>query len=234
MRKRTTRTATWNQIAQRVDYADLRVDTQERDLRLLCLEAEKLGIPTVVVNPANVALTASFVKGASVKVAAAVSYPVGAYWPDSKGLEVADAIEDGADEVYMLMAVGRFLDGYIDEQTIPEMAALVKDAQGRPTKLITEVSVLTDEQKRTVCQLAVDAGIDYLVASTEFAPSKLPAVTLDDIKVLTKAAGDSMGIIFRGDVKHVEQIDELLQAGVSRFCTSSVRGLKASCENVLA
>ena len=172
-------TMQWNEIAKLMDYVDLRVDVQERDLRLLCLEAEKWGIPTVVVNPVNMALTAALAKGTGVKVAAAVSYPIGAYWPEAKALEVVDAVADGADEIYMAMAVGQFLDGKIAAQTVPEMAALVKNAQGRPTKLITEASVLSDEQKRMVCRLAIEAGIDYLVTSTNFAPSKLPPVTLD-------------------------------------------------------
>ena len=215
----------WTEIAPLIDYADLRVDVQERDLRLLCLEAEKLGISTVVVNPANVALTASLAKPCGLKVAAAVSYPIGAYWPDEKGLEVADAVADGADEIYMVMAVGLFLNGQVDQQTIPEMAALVREAQGRPTKLVTELSVLTDEQKRTVCSLAIDAGIDYLVTSTNFGPSKLPPVTLDDIKVVAEAAGDSIGILYMGDLENADRVNELQEAGVTRFGTTTIRAL---------
>lgn len=224
--------STWQDIAPLIDYADLRVDVQERDLRLLCLEAEKLGISTVVVNPVNVALTTSFAKRSNLKVAAAVSYPIGAYWPEEKGLEVADAVADGADEIYMVMAVGLFLNGQLDEQTIPEMAALAREANGRPTKLITELSVLTDEQKRTVCRLAIDAGIDYLVTSTNFAPSKLPPVTLDDIKTIAEVAGNSIGILHMGDVESVDQANKLREAGVTCFGTSTVRTLITSYENL--
>ncbi len=217
----------WEQIAHRIDYADLRVDVQERDLRLLCLEAEKYAIPTVVVNPANVALTRPLAEASGVKVAAAVSYPVGAYWADAKALEIADAVEDGADEIYMVMAVGLFLDGRIEEQTIPEMAALVREARGRPTRLITEASILTDGQKQAVCRLAAAAGIDYLVTSTSFAPSHLPAVTMADVRALVAAAGDSIGVIYSGDLDRAEQVRELLDAGVERFCTTTVRRLRA-------
>ena len=221
---------TWKQLASLIDYADLRVDTQERDLRLLCLDAEKFGIPTLVVNPVNVSMTAGFARESKTKIAAAVSYPVGAYWPEDKALEIADAVADGADEIYMLMSVGRFLDGRIEEQTIPELAALVRESQGRPTKLITEASVLTPEQKRTLCRLAVDAHIDYLVTSAAFSRSNLPPVTLEDIKVLVDAAGSSLGIIYHGDVTGVQQANELLDAGVTRFCTASARALLASCD----
>ena len=199
---------------------------QGRDLRLLCLEAEKFGLPTVVVNPVNVALTAALAKETAVKVAAAIAYPIGAYWPDEKGLEIADAVADGADEIYMVMAVGLFLNGQINEQTIPEMAALVREAQGRPTKLVTELSVLTDEQKCTVCQLAIEAGIDYLVTSTNFAPSKLPPVTLADINLVAEVASESIGILYLGDVASAAQVDQLRAAGVTRFGTSTVRTLR--------
>jgi deoxyribose-phosphate aldolase len=217
---------TWEQLVGLIDYADLRVDTQERDLRLLCLEAEKYGIPTVVVNPANVSLTRSFAQASNVKLAAAVSYPVGAYWADAKALEIADAVEDGADEIYMVMAVGLFCDGRIKEQTIPEMAALVREARGRPTRLITEASVLTDGQKRTVCRLAAEAGINHVVTSTAFAPSKLPPVTLHDVRALVEAAGNAIGVIYNGYINSAEQVGELLEAGVSRFCTSTIRRLR--------
>ncbi len=215
----------WEQIANLIDYANLEVDTQERDLRLLCLEAEKFGIPTVVVNPVNISLAATYAKISNVKIAAAVSYPVGAYWPEAKAMEIADAVEDGADEVYMVMSVGKFLDGRIAEQTFPEMAALVKEAQGRPTKLITEVSVLNDEQKQRICKLAMEAGINYLVTSTDFPQSNLPPVTLSDIHVLVEIAGDSMGIIYKGHLDCIEQVHDLLGAGISRFCTSAIHHL---------
>ena len=224
--------STWQELAPLIDYVDLRVDVQERDLRLLCLEAEKLGISTIVVNPVNVALAVSLAKRSGLKVAAAVSYPIGAYWPDEKGLEVADAVADGADEIYMVMAVGLFLNGQIEKQTIPEMAALVKEAKGRPTKLVTELSVLTDEQKRTVCCLAIDAGIDYLVTSTNFAPSKLPSVTLDDIKVVAEAAADSIGILYMGDLENADQVNKLKEAGVTHFGSSTVRTLITSYKNL--
>ena len=218
----------WHEIAPLIDYADLRVDTQERDLRLLCLEAEKFGVQTVVVNPVNVALTATLVQATAIKVAAAVSYPIGAYWPDEKGLEIADAIVDGADEIYMVMSVGLFRSGQLDQQTIPEMATLVQEARGRPTKLITELSVLSDEQKRTVCRLAINAGIDYLVTSTSFVPSKLPPVTVDDINVVAEAAGDSIGVLYMGDVASVAQVEQLRAVGIRRFATSTVRALYQS------
>ena len=218
----------WQTIAPLIDYANLRVDCRERDLRLLCLEAEKFGVPTVVVNPVNVALTASLTQNSAVKVAAAVSYPIGAYWPDEKGLEVADAVADGAEEIYMVMAVGLFRNGQIDKQTIPEMAALVRAAQGRPTRLITELSVLSESQQRLVCRLAIAAGIDYLVTSTNFAPSKVPPVSLDDINVVVDEAGDSIGILYMGELEHVSQVTNLKAAGVTRFCTSTVRTLHNS------
>jgi len=219
---------TWGQIVKLIDYANLEINTQERDIRLLCLEAEKYGIPTVVVNPGNVKLAATYTKSSHINVAAAISYPIGAYWPEEKGMEIADAIEDGADEIYMVMAVGKFLDGRITEQTIPEMAALVREARGRTTKLVTEVSVLNSEEKRRVCELAIEAGIDFLVTSTDFPQSNLPPVTLVDIHDLKKTAGNSLGIIYKGKLDSCEQVDRLLTAGVTRFCTPSICNLIAA------
>ena len=175
---------TWEQIASLIDFADLRVDTRERDLRLLCLQAEKYKIPVILVNPGNVKLAKQISKGMNIEIASAVSYPVGAYFPEVKAQEIADAIADGADQIYMIMAVGAFIDGWLEQQTIPEFNYLVEKADGRPTKLVTEVSVLDSDQRRKVCDLAMESGIDFLVTTTDFDRSNLPQVTLKDIEFL--------------------------------------------------
>jgi len=215
----TTREA----MAKVLDYADLRVNTRESDLRLLALEAEKFGTPSIVVNPVNVSLARAFTDGTTVKVAAVVSYPVGAYRPEDKVLEVKDAIGDGADEIYMMMAVGAFLNGWIEEFTLPEMRGLVRAAGGRTTRLITEIAVLDTSRQRMVCEAAAGAGIHALVCCSGFKPSRLDRVLPKDVEVLAGIAGRAIEIDYMGEVETTAEALEILRAGASRICSESAR-----------
>jgi deoxyribose-phosphate aldolase len=150
-----------------------------------------------------------------------LSYPVGAYFPEVKGKEISDAIEDGADQIYMVMAVGAFLDGWLEKQTVPEMQALVEKSQGRPTKLVTEISVLDADQRRQVCDLAMESGIDYLVTTTDFDRSNLPDVALDDIQFLLDYVKDDLKIIHKNKFLELGFAKECLKMGVSRLCTEN-------------
>jgi deoxyribose-phosphate aldolase len=219
---------TWEQLASLIDYANLRVDTRERDLRLLCLQAEKYKIPTVLVNPGNVKLVKNITKGMNIEVAAAVSYPVGAYFPEVKAQEILDAVADGVDQIYMVMAVGAYLDGWLEEQTIPEFKSLVDHAAGRLTKLVTEISVLNLDQRRQVCDLVMESGIDYLVTTTDFDRSNLPPVTLEDVSFLANYVQDDLSIIHKGKFSNPTQALESLNAGAARLCTENAREVLAS------
>ena len=217
------RPTTWIEMAALLDYADLRVDTREKDLLLLCLEADKYKIPTVLVNPVNVTLAKQFTRGLDVQVAGAISYPVGAYFPDVKGQEIEDAIADGADQIYMVMAVGAFIDGWLDQQTIPEFEILVKKAEGRPTKLVTEVSVLSDEQRWIICDLAMEAGIDYIVTTTDFDRSNLPPVSVDDIEFLVNYVHGDLQVIHKNNFDSLEIAQACLKVGAAGLCTENAR-----------
>lgn len=214
---------TWNEMSSLLDYAELSLDAQEKDLQFLTLHADKLGIPTVLVNPVNVSLTKQLSKGLDLRIAAMTSYPVGAYFPEVKGEEIEDAIEDGADEIYMVMAVGAFIDGWEEKQTIPEMQVLVEKANGRPTKLVTEISVLNPDQRRRVCDLAMESKVQYLVTTTDFDRSNLPPVVLEDLQFLLDYVGHDLKIIHKSRFEDPKFAQECLRMGVSRLCTENPR-----------
>jgi len=211
----------WQQMASIIEYADLRVDTQKRDLLLLCLLAEKFNIPAVVVNPINVNLINDFSKICHINIGVAISYPIGAYYPDAKIHEIEDSIIDGADIIYMTMAVGAFLSGWVDRISRPEMEGLVRTANGRPTRLITEGSVLSADQKYALCNLAIESGIDELMICTGFKPSNLPPITVDDIKVFIEAAKNRIKIGYMGDIENPVDALNMIDLGISHFCTFS-------------
>lgn len=215
---------TREELARRLDYANLQVDARESDIRLLCLEAERYGIPIVWVNPVNVALASTIAGGTGVKVASVVSYPVGAYPPEVKELEVIDAVEQGADEIVMLMAVGVFLDGSYD-QTRREMDGLVQAADGRPASIIIEVTALSDEQTIRACEMAIDAGIDAVVTSTGFRPGGFPDASAADVERIAAATDGRLDIVASGDIVSANHALTMLEAGASRVCTPVARAV---------
>ncbi len=221
----------WEQLASLIDFANLFVDTRERDLHLLCLQAEKYKIPAVLVNPGNLKLVKRISKGMDIEIAAAVSYPVGAYFPEVKAQEIEDAIDDGADQIYMIMAVGAFIDGWLEQQIIPEFNYLVEKAAGKPTKLVTEVSVLDSDQRRKVCDLAMESGIDYLVTTTDFDRSNLHPVTLEDIEFLAEYVQEDLLIIHKSRFEDPKQAQSSLDAGAARLCTENVLALLATFDD---
>jgi deoxyribose-phosphate aldolase len=212
------------ELAKLLDFANLGVDARESDIRLTCLEARQMGIPVVMVNAVNVPMAVKFCRDSSVKVTAALSYPVGAYPPEVKGLEIEDAVSNGADEICMLMALGVFLDGSYD-QIADEMNALVGFANGRTTKYMIESAALKDEQILRICLMALDAGIDFIVTSTDFQPGGYHGATLDQVGNMVECADGEIGIIACGEISTSAQAIAFFEAGANRICTPAARAI---------
>jgi deoxyribose-phosphate aldolase len=219
MSKKMNSPETWAELVKHLESANLKSQARRADIQLLCLDAMRMGVEVVVVNPVNVSLAVNELKGSTVKVAAAVSYPVGGDPADHKAHEVREAAEDGASVIYMLMAVGAFRDGWIKDQTLPEIRGLVQGAAGRPTRLITETSVLTPEQRQKICQIAIDEGVNALVAATGFERSNLPKLSDQDIKDLVQFGKNKLEIMVMDGFGTLDGIRAYLDQGVSRICT---------------
>lgn len=216
--------ATKGELAQLLDYANLSVDARDSDIRLTCLEARQMGIPIVLVNAVNVPMAAKFCRDSSVRVAAALSYPVGAYPPEVKGLEIEDAISNGVDEIYMLMALGVFLDGFYG-RIEDEMNTLVRLASGRTTKYMIESAALSEEQILRICLMALDSGIDFIVTSTDFQPGGYSGVTVNQVANMVECADGEIGIIACGEISTTAQAVALLEVGANRICTPAARDI---------
>jgi deoxyribose-phosphate aldolase len=223
MNNQTIIPQTWQVFSGLIDYSNLEVDACENDIRLLCLEAQKYLIGAVVVSPVDTSLAAQYCQGSKVKVASAISYPIGADLPEMKALEIQEAIADGAKSIYMHMAVGAFRERLVKKQTKPEIENLVKIADGRPTTLITEGSVLSSGQIKAIVKMSADAGVNNIAVCSGFERSKLPEITNKVIGEYVNAAKGSIGIVYIGRVKDSDRALELIKMGVSRICTPDAR-----------
>jgi deoxyribose-phosphate aldolase len=205
-------------LAQHLILSNLGVDASKRDIKLTCLEAIQYGIPRILVNAVNISMAREFCNNTLVKVCAALSYPVGAYPPEVKGLEIQDAIKNGADEIFMLMAVGSFLDGTYDIIQ-KEMETMLEYADDKPAHYMIETSALSQEQLSSLCKLVKKNGIESIVTSTNFKQGGFLPANEQQILTLVDLANGKFEIVVFDDIANEQSTVKLLDTGVDKICT---------------
>jgi len=205
-------------LASYIDHTILKADAQVKDVEKLCKEAAEYVFASVCVNPANVKLAASLLKGTEVKVCTVVGFPLGATLPQVKAFEAQEAICAGAHEVDMVINIGALKSGQLDivEKDIKAVVEACKDKA--LLKVIIETCLLTDEEKVTACQLAKKAGADYVKTSTGFSTG---GATAEDIRLMRKTVGTMMGVKASGAVRDLETALKMIEAGASRIGASA-------------
>lgn len=193
----------------------------DTDCENLALKAKLYGFDTIIVMPSALPIMEELLDDTNVKVAVAVAYPSGAYVLEAKMKEIEDIFETGYrfDELYVTLAVGRFLSGY-EAEAVEEIKAFVEAARGKTVKLVVEASVMTKEQKKFICDTAEQAGIEYIVASTGFAPYDVPFPTEEDIKELAEAADGRVKIVACGGIDTKDKAIGMIEAGAAKICTT--------------
>ncbi len=206
-------------VAQLIDHTLLKPDASAADIETLCAEAAQHRFATVCVNPAWVALAARRLRGSGVGVCSVVGFPLGATTPDVKTYETRRAIADGATEIDMVINVGALKSGDLRlvEQDIEGVASACR-ACGATSKVIIEAALLSDDEKVTACTLAKAAGADFVKTSTGFGPG---GATADDVALMRRVVGDSMGVKAAGGVRDLHQVQAMVAAGASRVGASA-------------
>ncbi|QII49876.1 deoxyribose-phosphate aldolase [Bacillus paralicheniformis] len=216
------------QIARMIDHTLLKPDAVKSEIEALCKEAREYGFASVCVNPCWVKLCAELLKGSEVKVCTVIGFPLGAASPETKAFETRQAIADGAGEVDMVINIGALKDR--DTGTVEHDIRAVTDAAAGKAlvKVIIETSLLTDEEKRLACELAVKAGADFVKTSTGFSGG---GATVQDIKLMREAVGPDIGVKASGGVRDKESALAMIEAGATRIGASAgvsiVKGLTA-------
>ena len=206
-----------------LDYSNIQeYKVDDEHCENLAFKAKEAGINTVVIGAASLPIVESIIGDTDIKIAVSVSYPSGAYILKSKVQEIEGLFEIGArfDEIYVVMGVGRYLSGYVEEAR-KELDAFVKAARGKTVKVVIEAGVMDKKQKKIVCDIAADTGVDYIVSSTDFKPYDVPFPTVQDIKDLKEAAAGRVKIIACGDINTKALVENMLDAGADRVCTTS-------------
>lgn len=205
------------QINKLIDHTVLKATATFEDIEKLCEEARFHNFKSVCVNPANVAYASNLLEGSDVLVCTVVGFPLGANTKAVKVLETVDAIKNGADEIDMVINVGKAKEH--DYEYIEDEIKLVVAASGDKTvKVIIETCYLTDEEKVECCKAAVRAEADFVKTSTGFGTG---GATKEDIALMRKTVGPEMGVKASGGVRSYEDLMTMVEAGATRIGASA-------------
>ena len=205
-------------INQYIDHTSLKADTNIDQIEKLCREAKEYQFYSVCVNSYYVKKAVSFLSGSTVKVCTVVGFPLGASTMESKRFEAMKAMAEGAKEIDMVINISA-IKSKEWQYVLDDMSSLaqVTHQQGGLLKVILENCLLTDDEKRKACELALKAKVDFVKTSTGFSSG---GATLDDIKLMRSIVG-SMGIKASGGIKDAETAKKMIEAGATRIGTSS-------------
>ncbi len=209
-------------MAKYLDDTLLKADATPEQIVKICEEAKTYGCASVCVNSSYVPLVAKELSGSEVKTCCVIGFPLGACTSESKAAETADSIEKGANEVDMVIQIGRAKAGEWD-YVKSDIEAVVKAAAGKAiVKVIIETCLLTDEEKIKACQIAKEAGADFVKTSTGFSTG---GATVEDIRLMRETVGKDMGVKASGGVRDFEKVQAMIDAGATRIGTSSAAGI---------
>lgn len=202
--------------AKYIDHTLLKADATIKEITKLCEEARQYGFMSVCINPSYIPLCKELLKGSEVKVCTVVGFPLGMMASSAKAFETKQALLDGADEIDMVINIGKLKDKEYDyvKAEIAELKHICKD---KILKVIIETCLLTDEEKVKACQLAKEAGADFVKTSTGF--SKGGAVA-SDIKLMRDTVGLEMGVKASGGVSTFDDMLKMIENGATRIGTS--------------
>ena len=204
-------------LASYIDHTILKPDAQRAEVEKLCDEAIRFKFASVCVNPYWVPLVAQKLKGSDVLTCCVVGFPLGATPAKCMTYETEVCIENGADEVDMVINVGALKDGDLD--TVRNGIAVVKAACGDKTlKVIIETCLLSDEEKETACRLSCEAGANFVKTSTGFSKS---GATVADIALMRRIVGPLIGVKASGGVRTQADALAMIEAGASRVGASA-------------
>ena len=200
-----------------IDHTLLKADASQEQIETLIEEAKKYDFASVCVNPTWVNFAAQALKATDVKVCTVIGFPLGANTPELKAFETSDAIQNGANEVDMVINIGA-LKSRNFELVERDIRAVVEAAKGTLVKVIIETCLLTDNEKVRACQIAQKAGADFVKTSTGFSTG---GATVADVALMRKTVGPDMGVKASGGARSYEDALAFIKAGATRIGASS-------------
>lgn len=204
-------------LSKYIDHTLLKADASLEAIGKLCEEAREYDFKSVCVNTCNIPFCKKQLEGSDVLVCCVIGFPLGAMSTEAKVFEAKDAIAKGADEVDMVINIGRLKDK--DYDYVTEEIRKIKEAVGdKILKVIIETCLLTDEEKVKACECILKAKADFVKTSTGFSTS---GATFEDVDLLKKTVGDRCFVKAAGGVRSRDDFNKMIELGADRIGTSS-------------
>jgi deoxyribose-phosphate aldolase len=200
-----------------IDHTLLKPSATSQNIIQLCKEAKSYNFFAVCINGSFVRLAKRELANSNIKIVAVVGFPIGASATSIKVLETKTCINDGADEIDMVINIGMLKSKdfkYVEN----EILAVKNEVGNRVLKVIIETCYLTDEEKKVACKLAMNAGADFVKTSTGFGSN---GATTQDILLMKEVVKKQLKIKASGGISNKETALNYISIGVSRIGTSS-------------
>ena len=204
------------EILKHIDHTLLKAVATWEDIKVLCDEAIEYGTASVCV-PACYISRIHEAYGDKINICTVVGFPLGYSVTEAKVLETRKAIEDGANEIDMVINISDVKNGDLEKVT-KEIAALKEACGDKILKVIIETCYLTEEEKIAMCKSVTEAGADYIKTSTGFGTA---GATIEDIRLFKKHIGPNVKMKAAGGVKTIADLEMFINEGCDRIGTSS-------------
>ncbi|MGD0272522.1 MAG: deoxyribose-phosphate aldolase [Gaiellaceae bacterium] len=206
-------TLSYEQVAKTIDHSLLRPELDTETVRAGCELARAYDVASACVKPCDVVLAREILAGSDVKVSTVIGFPHGSSTTAVKAFEAEQAIAEGAEELDMVLNIGRLRSG-VDDEVRADISAVVEVAAGRAlVKVILENAYLDQAQKLLGCRLSEEAGADFVKTSTGFAPS---GATIEDLRLMRSAVSPRVAVKAAGGVRTLDALIDAINAGATR------------------
>lgn len=200
-----------------IDHTLLKADASKEAIVNLCKEAIEYDFKSVCVNTCNIEICKNELKDSDVLVCCVIGFPLGAMSTEAKIFEAKDAIEKGADEVDMVINIGRLKDKQYDF-CIEEIKRIKETVGNKVLKVIIETCLLSDDEIVEACNCVLKSGADFVKTSTGFSTN---GATFESVALMKKTVGNKCLIKAAGGVRSHEDMLKMIELGANRIGTSS-------------
>ena len=226
---------TGKDIAKLIDHTLLSPQATQKEITNLCMEAQCFSFASVCVNPFYVKFCSELLNDSPVKVCTVIGFPLGANTTSVKIFEAQTAVKDGADEIDMVINVGKAIENDFDfilneVKAVKDSLKILESEVSKKIilKVILETCFLSDFQIVECCKASVSGGADFVKTSTGFASPKssegqlLPnGASVHHVQLMLKTVGEKIGVKASGGIRSYNTLIQMVEAGATRIGTSS-------------
>lgn len=204
-------------INKMIDHTLLKAEATKEMIENLCKEAKEYDFKSVCVNPYWVSTAYEELRDSDVLVCTVVGFPLGATTKETKFFETDFAVQEGADEIDMVINVGALKSKQYDV-VLEDIKSVVQAANGRTVKVIIETCLLSDEEKVKACELSMEAGANFVKTSTGFSTA---GAKVEDVELMKSIVGDNLEVKASGGIRDLDTALKMIEAGATRLGVSA-------------